>query len=166
LIQLSFYMHKHNVYMHLCYLFCIAAVVIHVLIWIIVHWCYQGFALDLTECIFLDLLQVLFPMHWKRMLTLLMLFYRCILGELFTKKALFQAREELALLSVISRLCGTPNPAVWPDVTKLPLWSTFRPHKIYRRRVIEEFSQYVPAYPVTCVAWCMMVKLSCSSVEL
>jgi len=80
----------------------------------------------------------------------MVVFDRCILGELFTKKALFQAREELALLSVISRLCGTPNPAVWPDVIRLPLWSAFRPHKIYRRRVIEEFSQYVPISNLCC----------------
>ena len=40
----------------------------------------------------------------------------CILGELFTKKPLFQANEEFAQLMVISRMCGTPCPAVWPDV--------------------------------------------------
>merc|ERR1719210_1890731 len=37
----------------------------------------------------------------------------CILGELFTKKPLFQANEEFAQLMIISRLCGTPCPAVW-----------------------------------------------------
>ena len=40
----------------------------------------------------------------------------CILGELFTKKPLFQANEEFAQLLVISRMCGTPCPAVWPAV--------------------------------------------------
>ena len=40
----------------------------------------------------------------------------CILGELFTKKPLFQANEEFAQLMIISRLCGTPCPAVWPEV--------------------------------------------------
>ena len=41
----------------------------------------------------------------------------CILGELFTKKPLFQANEEFAQLMVISRMCGTPCPAVWPEVS-------------------------------------------------
>lgn len=40
----------------------------------------------------------------------------CILGELFTKKPLFQANEEFAQLLVISRMCGTPCPADWPAV--------------------------------------------------
>ena len=43
----------------------------------------------------------------------------CILGELFTKKPLFQANEEFAQLLVISRMCGTPCPAVWPAVRTL-----------------------------------------------
>ena len=41
----------------------------------------------------------------------------CILGELFTKKPLFQANEEFAQLLVISRMCGTPCPADWPAVS-------------------------------------------------
>ena len=61
----------------------------------------------------------------------------CILGELFEKKPLFQvpvlafikaplwwksclmlqANEEFAQLMVISRMCGTPCPSVWPEVT-------------------------------------------------
>jgi cyclin-dependent kinase 12/13 len=43
-------------------------------------------------------------------------------------------------LELISRLCGTPCPAVWPTVVKLPQWHTLRPKKTYRRRVREEFS--------------------------
>ena len=64
----------------------------------------------------------------------------CILGELFEKKPLFQVRllscdsekvidcvlfqanEEFAQLMVISRMCGTPCPSVWPEVTTLS-WS-------------------------------------------
>lgn len=43
-------------------------------------------------------------------------------------------------LELISRLCGTPTPAAWPSVIKLPLWHTLKPKKIHRRRVREEFS--------------------------
>ncbi|XP_043196465.1 cyclin-dependent kinase 12-like isoform X1 [Amphibalanus amphitrite] len=64
----------------------------------------------------------------------------CILGELFQKKPLFQgANVEIAQLEMISRLCGSPCPSVWPEVVRLPLWSTLRPKKPYRRRLKEEF---------------------------
>ncbi|KAH0501053.1 Cyclin-dependent kinase 12 [Microtus ochrogaster] len=69
---------------------------------------------------------------------------RCILGELFTKKPIFQANLELAQLELISRLCGSPCPAVWPDVIKLPYFNTMKPKKQYRRRLREEFS-FIPS---------------------
>ncbi|XP_026180171.1 cyclin-dependent kinase 12 isoform X2 [Mastacembelus armatus] len=68
----------------------------------------------------------------------------CILGELFTKKPIFQANQELLQLELISRLCGSPCPAVWPDVIKLPLFNTMKPKKQYRRRLREEFA-FLPA---------------------
>ncbi|XP_014223310.1 cyclin-dependent kinase 12 isoform X4 [Trichogramma pretiosum] len=64
----------------------------------------------------------------------------CILGELFLKKPLFQANVEMMQLDIISKVCGTPVPAVWPSVIKLPLWHTLKPKKIYRRRLRDEFS--------------------------
>lgn len=67
----------------------------------------------------------------------------CILGELFAKKPLFQASTEPAQLEMISRLCGTPTPAVWPSVIKLPHFHTLQAKKQYRRRLREEFS-YMP----------------------
>merc|ERR1712088_409005 len=63
----------------------------------------------------------------------------CILGELFSKKPLFQANEEIAQLMHISRLCGTPCPANWPAVIHLPGFANLKPKKQYRRRVREEF---------------------------
>ncbi|KFO34896.1 Cyclin-dependent kinase 12 [Fukomys damarensis] len=68
----------------------------------------------------------------------------CILGELFIKKPIFQANLELAQLELISRLCGSPCPAVWPDVIKLPYFNTMKPKKQYRRRLREEFS-FIPS---------------------
>ncbi|KAL3832672.1 hypothetical protein ACJMK2_024294 [Sinanodonta woodiana] len=64
----------------------------------------------------------------------------CILGELFTRKPIFQANQEIAQLELISKTCGSPAPAVWPDVIKLPLFHTFKPKKQYRRKLREEFS--------------------------
>uniref|UniRef100_A0A8C4SZR8 Cyclin-dependent kinase 12 n=1 Tax=Erpetoichthys calabaricus TaxID=27687 RepID=A0A8C4SZR8_ERPCA len=54
----------------------------------------------------------------------------CILGELFTKKPIFQANQELPQLELISRLCGSPCPAVWPDVIKLPYFNTMKPKNL------------------------------------
>lgn len=53
----------------------------------------------------------------------------------------------LFTLSMISRLCGSPCPAVWPDVIKLPLFNTMKPKKQYRRRLREEFALYVQMLP-------------------
>uniref|UniRef100_F6PGU1 Cyclin dependent kinase 13 n=1 Tax=Ornithorhynchus anatinus TaxID=9258 RepID=F6PGU1_ORNAN len=69
----------------------------------------------------------------------------CILGELFTKKPIFQANQELAQLELISRICGSPCPAVWPDVIKLPYFNTMKPKKQYRRKLREEFVFIPPA---------------------
>ncbi|XP_044015147.1 cyclin-dependent kinase 12 isoform X2 [Aphidius gifuensis] len=64
----------------------------------------------------------------------------CILGELFLKRPVFQANIEMVQLEMISRICGTPTPAVWPSVIKLPLWHQFKPKKTYRRVVREQFA--------------------------
>ncbi|XP_042329521.1 cyclin-dependent kinase 13 [Sceloporus undulatus] len=67
----------------------------------------------------------------------------CILGELFTKKPIFQANQEIAQLELISRICGSPCPAVWPDVIKLAYFNSMKPKKQYRRRLREEFA-FIP----------------------
>ncbi|XP_038076229.1 cyclin-dependent kinase 13-like isoform X2 [Patiria miniata] len=64
----------------------------------------------------------------------------CILGELFTRKPIFQANQEIAQLELISRICGTPTPAVWPDVIRLPLFNTIKPKKNYNRKLRDEFA--------------------------
>ncbi|KAK7015566.1 Cyclin-dependent kinase 12 [Halocaridina rubra] len=69
----------------------------------------------------------------------------CILGELFQKKPLFQASTEAMQLDVISRVCGTPSPADWPDIVNLPGWGAMKPKKTYRRRILEDFKDKMPA---------------------
>ncbi|KAL0106092.1 hypothetical protein PUN28_016075 [Cardiocondyla obscurior] len=64
----------------------------------------------------------------------------CILGELFSKKPLFQANIDIMQLEMISRVCGTPTPAVWPSVIKLPHWHSLKPKKQHRRRLREDFA--------------------------
>lgn len=68
----------------------------------------------------------------------------CILGELFVKRPLFQANAEMAQLDRISQTCGTPTPAVWPSVIKLPLFHVLKPKKVHRRRLREDF-EFLPA---------------------
>ncbi|CAL4103636.1 unnamed protein product, partial [Meganyctiphanes norvegica] len=68
----------------------------------------------------------------------------CILGELFQKRPLFQASTEAMQLDVISRVCGTPTPADWPDIVKLPMWGTMKPKKSYRRRILDDFKDKMP----------------------
>uniref|UniRef100_T1P9M6 Cyclin-dependent kinase 12 n=1 Tax=Musca domestica TaxID=7370 RepID=T1P9M6_MUSDO len=67
----------------------------------------------------------------------------CILGELFLKRPLFQGNYEMVLLENISKVCGSPVPAVWPNVIKLPLFNTLRQKRIYRRRLREDF-EFMP----------------------
>ncbi len=55
-----------------------------------------------------------------------------------------QANEEMAQLAVISRLCGTPTPANWPDVIHLPGFASLKPKKHYKRRLREEFTALMP----------------------
>ncbi|CAI2728459.1 unnamed protein product [Schistosoma spindalis] len=71
----------------------------------------------------------------------------CILGEMFTRRPMFQASEEVEQLEVISRICGYPDPAIWPNVEKLPFYSTIKPKKMYRRRLREEY-HIVPPHAV------------------
>lgn len=60
------------------------------------------------------------------------------------KKPIFQANSEPAQFELITRTCGTPIPSTWPQVVNLPLYQTFKPKKIYKRRVREEFSLMPP----------------------
>lgn len=63
----------------------------------------------------------------------------CILGELFRRKPLFQANQEMQQLDLISKICGSPTPATWPDVIHLPLFNSFRPKKQFKRKLRDEY---------------------------
>jgi cyclin-dependent kinase 12/13 len=65
--------------------------------------------------------------------------HRCILGELFKGAPIFKGNTEQIQLEVISKVCGVPAPSVWPDVIKLPQWSSFKPRKPYRRVLRDTF---------------------------
>lgn len=44
----------------------------------------------------------------------------CIMAELLSKEALFQARTEIELLTTILKTMGSPTEQSWPGLTKLP----------------------------------------------
>uniref|UniRef100_A0A1A9V421 Cyclin-dependent kinase 12 n=1 Tax=Glossina austeni TaxID=7395 RepID=A0A1A9V421_GLOAU len=67
----------------------------------------------------------------------------CILGELFQRRPLFQGNYEMALLENISKVCGSPVPAVWPNVINLPLFHTLKQRRQHRRRLREDF-EFMP----------------------
>lgn len=45
----------------------------------------------------------------------------CIFAELLLKEPLFQAKNELELISMIFKLLGPPSSNVWPEYSSLPL---------------------------------------------
>ncbi|KAK6028707.1 hypothetical protein OSTOST_05205 [Ostertagia ostertagi] len=48
-------------------------------------------------------------------------------------------------VACMTAVCGTPSPANWPDVEKMPLFNTLRSKKQYVRCLREEFAQVVPS---------------------
>lgn len=61
------------------------------------------------------------------------------MGELFKGAPIFKGNTEQVQLEVISKICGTPGVGNWPDVVKLPQWNTFKPRKVYKRSLRENF---------------------------
>ncbi|GMS89526.1 hypothetical protein PENTCL1PPCAC_11701, partial [Pristionchus entomophagus] len=70
----------------------------------------------------------------------------CILGELYTKRPLFCGNQEGMQLSLISQVCGTPTPEVWPGVEELPLYDTLNPRKKFPKN-FEQFKGVLPPQP-------------------
>ncbi|CAG5088998.1 Oidioi.mRNA.OKI2018_I69.PAR.g12043.t1.cds [Oikopleura dioica] len=74
----------------------------------------------------------------------------CILGEMYQRKPVFQASTDVAQLEVISKLCGIPDPAAWPEIIHYkhfktlvtPLITRFHPKP--RRKIAEQFCALPP----------------------
>ncbi|OAF66907.1 hypothetical protein A3Q56_05368 [Intoshia linei] len=67
----------------------------------------------------------------------------CILGELYSKRPIFQANIEIQQLELICKLCGTPTPADWTGMEQLPGFITVCPKIMYKRKLREKFA-YIP----------------------
>lgn len=65
----------------------------------------------------------------------------CILGELFTKEAMFRGGTELAQLEKIFAVCGTPTTATWPDVRELRDYLNYKPKKQHARRLKTDYAK-------------------------
>uniref|UniRef100_A0AC35FV39 Protein kinase domain-containing protein n=1 Tax=Panagrolaimus sp. PS1159 TaxID=55785 RepID=A0AC35FV39_9BILA len=70
----------------------------------------------------------------------------CIIGELYLKKPIFTGQTEQNMLEVISAICGTPSPEVWPGVEQLPLWNNIK-IKHYPR-VVKDFFRELSSLPL------------------
>lgn len=70
-----------------------------------------------------------------------LLFHRCVVGELFSRKPVFLGSKEDDQLEIISKVCGSPNPSNWPDVSSLPLYSIVKKYREYPRLLHDAFHQ-------------------------
>lgn len=68
----------------------------------------------------------------------------CIFAELLTRHPLFPGKNELDELDLIFKLCGTPTEATWPNVTRLP-WYSSMVTSSYKSRFREHFKNHPPA---------------------
>lgn len=65
------------------------------------------------------------------------------MAELWTRTPILQGSTEQAQLTLISQLCGSITPEVWPGVEKLELYSKLELQKGQRRRVKERLKVYI-----------------------
>ncbi|KAJ2822802.1 kinase subunit of RNA polymerase II carboxy-terminal domain kinase I, partial [Coemansia sp. 'formosensis'] len=59
----------------------------------------------------------------------------CVLLELFTKKPAFQGQNDIDQLEQIFKLLGTPTPAIWDSLKKLPWACYMTPNTRYENRM-------------------------------
>ncbi|XP_030535035.1 cyclin-dependent kinase C-1-like isoform X1 [Rhodamnia argentea] len=66
----------------------------------------------------------------------------CIFGELLYGKPILPGKNEPEQLNKIFELCGSPDEANWPGVSKIPWYNNFKPTRPMKRRVREVFRQF------------------------
>eukprot|EP00731_Ephydatia_muelleri_P023987 Em0016g258a len=67
----------------------------------------------------------------------------CIMAEMWTRRPVMQGESEQKQLSLISQLCGSITPEVWPGVDKLELFSKMELPKDQNRKIKERLRHYV-----------------------
>ena len=72
----------------------------------------------------------------------------CIMAEMWTRTPIMQGKTEQNQLFLISKLCGSIVPEVWPDVESLELYGKFELIRS-KRKVITRLQPYVKN-PMAC----------------
>ena len=67
----------------------------------------------------------------------------CIMAEMWTRSPIMQGASETHQLLLISQLCGTISPDVWPGVERLELFTKMELKKDLKRRVKDRLKVYV-----------------------
>ena len=67
----------------------------------------------------------------------------CILCELWTRRPIMQGDSEQKQIHLISQLCGSITPEVWPGVEKLELYSKLHLPKDHKKKIRERLKHYV-----------------------
>lgn len=52
---------------------------------------------------------------------------------------MFYGKDEFDQLELISQLCGSPCPANWPEVIKLPYWKFISQKKLHYRKLPDQY---------------------------
>jgi cyclin-dependent kinase 9 len=67
----------------------------------------------------------------------------CIMAEMWTRSPIMQGNSEQQQLTLISQLCGSIMPEVWPKVESLDLYNQLELVKGQKRKVKERLKPYV-----------------------
>lgn len=67
----------------------------------------------------------------------------CIMAEMWTRSPIMQGNTEQQQLTLISQLCGSITPEVWPGVENLDLYNKMELPKGQKRKVKERLKPYV-----------------------
>ena len=67
----------------------------------------------------------------------------CIMAEMWTRSPIMQGKTEQHQLQLISQLCGSITPEVWPGVQKLELFNSLELPQGQKRKVKERLKAYV-----------------------
>ena len=67
----------------------------------------------------------------------------CIVAEMWTRSPIMQGGTEQHQLQLISQLCGSITPDIWPGVEELELYSKLELPKNLKRKVKERLKVYV-----------------------
>jgi len=67
----------------------------------------------------------------------------CIMAEMWTRSPIMQGNSEQHQLTLISQLCGSIAPEVWPGVEQLELFTKMELPKGQKRKVKERLKHYV-----------------------